>query len=369
MVKRGIFCIMARWAPHSDVGANMAMTRCQVNVNIDEFGWVNVNDLLSSEPWLDRNDEIWPWLVEDTWWATKEILGGTTEDKTLSQFIKRNCTGWYRSLSVYHKKVLCCITKRFHMFWIIVSLLCFSQLQRPQRLLAMINESNVQKTRYEMEDDPNVPRLWKASQDWNLILALPFSEKCRHDITDITTPLAEDFQGGKRVRAISKSHCLSEMVATESSYLSFWLVVDIPDIPSVKSNSQWRFGLTQADVTSMRGNWGSSMPKSMHRTNTQQVVDDIRLVTTLPSKEGTSRKGEEARWRLLLEFFWSLHKERHLRITAVTLALECGKYNIKSTAVVRSERSWTTWAWSAWSLIHLQPTGLFASQVFLVWQV
>ena len=58
MVKRGIFCIMARWAPHSDVGANMAMTRCQVNVNIDEFGWVNVNDLLSSEPWLDRNDEI-----------------------------------------------------------------------------------------------------------------------------------------------------------------------------------------------------------------------------------------------------------------------------------------------------------------------
>ena len=63
----------------------------KVNVNIDEFGWVNVNDLLSSE-----------------------ILGGTTEDK----------------------------------------------------LLAMINESNVQKTRYEMEDDPN---------------------------------------GGKRVRAISKS--------------------------------------------------------------------------------------------------------------------------------------------------------------------
>mmetsp|Transcript_44719 Transcript_44719/g.100200 ORF Transcript_44719/g.100200 Transcript_44719/m.100200 type:complete len:616 (-) Transcript_44719:76-1923(-) len=63
----------------------------KVNVNIDDNGWVNVNDLLHSD-----------------------ILGGTTEDK----------------------------------------------------LLAMINESNVQKTRYEMEDDPN---------------------------------------GGKRIRAISKS--------------------------------------------------------------------------------------------------------------------------------------------------------------------
>lgn len=63
----------------------------KVNVNIDEFGWVNATDLLNSD-----------------------ILGGTTEDK----------------------------------------------------LLAMINESNVQKTRYEMEDDPN---------------------------------------GGKRIRAISKS--------------------------------------------------------------------------------------------------------------------------------------------------------------------
>ncbi|CAJ1344919.1 unnamed protein product [Effrenium voratum] len=63
----------------------------KVNVNIDEFGWVNVTDLLNSE-----------------------ILDGTTEDK----------------------------------------------------LLAMITESNVQKTRYEMEDDP---------------------------------------KGGKRIRAISKS--------------------------------------------------------------------------------------------------------------------------------------------------------------------
>ncbi|CAE7499660.1 unnamed protein product [Symbiodinium natans] len=66
-------------------------SHCEVNVNIDDNGWVNVTDLLHSD-----------------------ILGGTTEDK----------------------------------------------------LLAMINESNVQKTRYEMEDDPN---------------------------------------GGKRIRAISKS--------------------------------------------------------------------------------------------------------------------------------------------------------------------
>jgi predicted NUDIX family phosphoesterase len=39
------------------------------------------------------------------------------------------------------------------------SMCCVSMRNAAPRLLAMINESNVQKTRYEMEDDPNVAQL------------------------------------------------------------------------------------------------------------------------------------------------------------------------------------------------------------------
>ena len=51
----------------------------------------------------------------------------------------------------------------------------------------MITESNVQKTRYEMEDDP---KAWQP-------VALKVS--IRHSCA----------KGGKRIRAISKSSCLS----------------------------------------------------------------------------------------------------------------------------------------------------------------
>ena len=65
------------------------------------------------------------------------------------------------------------------------------------RLLAMINESNVQKTRYEMEDDPNAGLVAAFVQLFVSGLCSSFGKAL-----DEPDSLA---QGGKRIRAISKS--------------------------------------------------------------------------------------------------------------------------------------------------------------------